>query len=103
MAGVRALVYGSLLGLGLLAIGGTATAQYLGIGSGQDFREKVQNMMLPVKESLREGVVPWKIKAKAWIGTMRSTNNSDTSNSDGLQARLRNRYNPSASSNSSAQ
>ncbi len=103
VASLRALVYGSLLGVGLLAVGGTATAHYLGIGSGQDFREKVQGAMLPIKESLRERIVPWKLKAEAWFGTMnsgnrRSEDSNDGSSSDGLQARLRNRYNPAASS-----
>ena len=99
VAGVRALVYGSLLGVGLIALGGTATAQYIGIGSGQDFREKVQNLMLPLKESLRERVLPWKIKAETWIGTQAASNNSNGDASpDSLQARLRNRYNPSSNS-----
>lgn len=95
VAGVRALVYGSLLGVGLLAVGGTATAQYIGIGSGQDFREKVQNAMLPVKEGLREKVLPWKTKAEAWLGVkdasyQKSSDGGQDRNSEGLQARLRN-------------
>jgi len=103
VAGVRALVYGSLLSLGLLAVGGTATAQYIGIGSGQDFREKVQNFMLPVKEGLRQRVLPWKMKAEAWLGakdasSQKSSDGAQNRNSEGLQARLRNRYNPASSS-----
>jgi hypothetical protein len=101
-AGVRALVYGSLLGVGILAVGGTAIAQYIGIGSGQDFKEKVQSMMLPVKEGLRETVLPWKAKAEAWLTAKDERaylkRGDGGLHSEGLQARLRNRYNPAASS-----
>ncbi|KAL4525702.1 hypothetical protein Ndes2526B_g09360 [Nannochloris sp. 'desiccata'] len=79
VAGVRALVYGSLLSVGLLAVGGTATAQYIGIGSGQDFREKLQSVMLPMKEGLIERVLPWKLKAEAWISA-KDPNNQNCGN-----------------------
>jgi hypothetical protein len=95
IASVRALAYGSLLGIGLLAIAGTATAQYIGIGSGQDFREKVQGVMLPIKEDFRVWVAPWKARAEAWSMNSATSGRDD---GDGIQSRLRNKYNPSNSS-----
>lgn len=95
VAGVRALVYGSLLGFGLLAAGSTFAVQYFGIGTGADFRERVQGALAPVSDALRARVEPWKARAEQFL-----KKNGDrvegTGSVDGLQARLRDRYNPNA-------
>lgn len=67
VAGMRALAYGSLLGFGLLALGGTAAASYLGIGSGGDPQETLRGALQPLSDAVRARVEPWKATAEAWV------------------------------------
>ncbi len=67
-AGVRALVYGSLLGALGLAAGASYAARAAGIRSGEDLGERMRKGLAPLSVTLRGWVLPLKERAQAWLG-----------------------------------
>ena len=96
MAGVRALVYGSLLGLGLVAAGSTFAVQYFGIGTGGDFRLGVQEALIPLRDAVRARIEPLKARAEKLLKREGGSSSGSGNGTSALQERLRDRYNPSA-------
>ena len=95
-AGVRALVYGSLLGFGVIAAGGTLTANYFlyadsssSSSPAEEMRRSVQRVFEPVGEAVRAKVLPWKAKIEAMSGRSEGAQQQGT-----LQSQLKERYNP---------
>ncbi|KAI3430636.1 hypothetical protein D9Q98_005229 [Chlorella vulgaris] len=68
VAGVRALVYGSLLGAVGLAGGVTWAVRSSGISSGQELGERVREAFLPLSANMRGWLLPVKHRAQAWLG-----------------------------------
>lgn len=67
-SGVRALVYGSLLGAVGLAGGVTWAVRSSGISSGQELGERVREAFLPLSANMRGWLLPVKHRAQAWLG-----------------------------------
>ncbi|EFN52012.1 expressed protein [Chlorella variabilis] len=68
VAGVRALVYGTLLGAVGLAAAGTYAVRSLGIASGEELGERVRAGLAPVPRGMRAWLLPLKQRAEAWLG-----------------------------------
>ena len=93
-AGMRAVVYGSLLAVAVIAVGGTAAVQALEIGGPEDdFRERARAWGAPAAAVVRAWVAPVKAAAEGWVGASGASGPSEPSE---LQTRLRGRYNPAA-------
>jgi hypothetical protein len=97
-AGLRSLVYGSLLGCALLAVGGTAAAQVLGVGGGGGGaaaaalqQERVRALCRPLADGLRAWAEPVRDRARAWLGP-----GAEGGAPSELQGRLKRRYNPTS-------
>jgi hypothetical protein len=114
-AGVRALVYGSLLGAVGLAAAGTLAVRSLGVGSGEELGERLRAGLQPLSASLRSWLLPIKERAEGWLapaaappggdaaggtgaaafqGAAAGADSVDPSASSELSRRLRKRYNP---------
>ncbi|GAB4819978.1 hypothetical protein N2152v2_007024 [Parachlorella kessleri] len=94
VAGVRALVYGSLLGALGLAAATTYVIHSLDIHSGDDFRERVQAGFAPLSGAIKGWVHPLKDRAQAWLGGASQAAAASGSGPSELQRRLASRYNP---------
>lgn len=92
-AGMRALVYGSLLAFAGITVGGTAAVRWMDLGSGEELRAKVQATLDPAVHALRAWLAPLKESAEAWIGE--STGGAGAAPGE-FQSRLKSRYNPTS-------
>ncbi|KAL4422961.1 hypothetical protein ABPG75_009158 [Micractinium tetrahymenae] len=68
VAGVRALVYGSLLGALGLAAAASYAIKAADIRSGEDLGERMREGLTPLSATLRGWLVPVKERAQAWLG-----------------------------------
>lgn len=64
LEGVRALVYGSVLGALGLAVAGTYLVHSLDIHSGEDFRQRVQSGFGPLSGAIQGWMLPVKERAQ---------------------------------------
>jgi hypothetical protein len=69
LVGLRALTYGSLLGLGILAFGTTFLIQASGSEPFQrNVRESVRSAVQPLGQKIRQTLQPWRIWAQEKLG-----------------------------------
>lgn len=66
-AGVRSLVYGSLLGTLGLACGVTWATRSWDIKSGADLGDRMRAGLAPLSDGLRRWLVPFKVSIQAWL------------------------------------
>ena len=67
-AGVRSLIYGSLLGALGLAAGITYATRSMDVKSGEELGQRMRDGLGPVAEGLRACLVPFKERTQAWLG-----------------------------------
>lgn len=94
VAGVRALVYGSLLGVLGLAAAGTYAVTALDIRSGEDLRQRLQAGLGPASHALKAWITPFKLRAQEWAGDAATAAAAPDSRHSEFQRRLTDRYNP---------
>jgi hypothetical protein len=67
-AGVRSLIYGSLLGALGLAAAITYATRSLDVKSGEELGQRMRDGLGPVAQGLRAWLVPFKERTQAWLG-----------------------------------
>ena len=72
LVGLRALTYGSLIGLGLLAFGTTFVVQNSQRFQ-NDFRESVHSAVQPFSQSIRQSLHPWRVWVQEKFGVINKT------------------------------
>lgn len=90
-AGLRSLIYGSLLGIGALAVAGTYAFQSAGLSSpGVDVGQSLREALLPIADRVRSGLQPVRETLAGWAAAGTA---SDEQRSE-LQRRMINRIRP---------
>jgi len=92
-AGMRALVYGTLLGVATLMVGGTAAIRAFDIGPSENFKDRMQARVEPAAAVVRGWFAPVKTALSTWA-TADGNGSAAAGGPSELQTRLKNRYNP---------
>uniref|UniRef100_A0A1D1ZUY0 Uncharacterized protein n=1 Tax=Auxenochlorella protothecoides TaxID=3075 RepID=A0A1D1ZUY0_AUXPR len=91
VAGLRALVYGTLLGFGALALAGTYVAQAMELGQpGADAGRSVRSALEPTTRRLRDGAA----RLRAALGGWAARESGESEPRSEFQQRMMARYNP---------
>ncbi|KAL6770604.1 hypothetical protein ACKKBF_B31930 [Auxenochlorella protothecoides x Auxenochlorella symbiontica] len=91
VAGLRALVYGTLLGFGALALAGTYVAQAMELGQpGADAGRSVRSALEPTTRRLRDGAA----RLRAALGGWAARESGEWEPRSEFQQRMMARYNP---------
>ena len=98
VAGVRALAYGSLLGIAVLAVGGTWAWNGIETSGGVG---GLKAAMVPLADGLKTRVEPIKERIQGWVASFNSGADSDGTIGNSLQSRLKDRYSPQRATSSS--